>query len=217
VYYKRIFLQVIIFLFGSLGSKNYLYSQVLSNPVSALKEKREFIYGIDNRRTHIKEHSTIIYGIYVGIGFGGKLRLKSGISGVPFEKGKFLDEQGLVRKNKLVFFNLGEEFDFFIHHKFRLTTYLQSGIGYNFFRKLDKFDTEIEKGNYLIIPIELGMHANYDIYTWLRFKVGGGWRLVAPYYANDLSGYYLKLGIGVDAELLFEVFKNKRVHPILMN
>lgn len=170
-------------------------------------EKREFIYGIDNRRTHIKEHSTIIYGIYVGIGFGGKLRFKTGISGVPFEKGKFIDEQGLVRKNKLLFLNIGEEFDFYIYRKFRLTTYLQSGIGYNFYRKIDQFNVEIKKGNYLIIPIELGIHGNYDVVSWLRVKLGGGWRLVAPYEANDLSGYYVKLGIGVDTERLFEFFK----------
>ncbi len=211
------FLRLMICFTVSFSTSASLNSQVLSNPVLALKEKREFIYGIDNRRTHIKEQSTIIYGIYVGIGFGGKLRLKSGISGVPFEKGEFLDEQGLVKKNKLIFFNLGEEFDFFIHHKFRLTAYVQSGIGFNFFRKLDKFNVEIEKGNYLIIPIELGVHANYDIVPWLRTKVGGGWRLVAPYDANDLSGYYLKLGIGVDADLLIEMFKNRNIHATSMN
>ena len=68
------------------------YSQNITNPFESLKEKKEIVYGLDNRRTHIHQHNTVIYGLYAGIGFGKKLRVKIGINGTPFEVGKFVDE-----------------------------------------------------------------------------------------------------------------------------
>lgn len=192
-------------LFPSFGN-----AQELSNPFQTFKEKKVFIYGVDNRRTHIKSHSTLIYGLYLGIGFGGKLRFKAGISGTPFEKGKFTDDQGKIKKNRLVFINLGEEFDFLIINRFRMTTYFQAGLGYNYFRVLDASKIEIQRGRNLIIPLESGLQANYDLLPWLRAKVGGGWRFVLPDYSYDLSGYYIKIGFSIDRKKLCEVYRNKR-------
>ena len=206
---KKQQLKIIVLLIVSL-SPLYSAAQQFSNPVRTINEKKEFIYGIDNRRTHIKEHSTLIYGVYMGVVFGDKLRFKAGVSGTPFEKGKFIDEQGILRKNKLLFINLGEEFDFLIINKFRLTAYLQTGVGYNYYRKINALGNEVEKGKYLIIPIETGIHANYDILPWLRIKLGGGWRFVLPDYSYDLSGYYIKTGLSINIKKLKEVYRFKR-------
>lgn len=88
-------------------------SQNVTNPFETLKKKKEIVYGLDNKRTHIHQHHTIIYGLYSGISFGKKLRFKIGINGTPFEVGKFVDENGVIKKNRLLFASLGEEFDFF--------------------------------------------------------------------------------------------------------
>jgi hypothetical protein len=54
------------------------YAQTITNPFEILKKKKEIVYGLDNRRTHIYQHHAVIYGLYSGISFGKKLRLKIG-------------------------------------------------------------------------------------------------------------------------------------------
>lgn len=171
------------------------YSQNITNPFETLKKEREIVYGLDNRRTHIYQHHTVIYGLYSGISFGKKLRIKIGINGTPFEIGKFVDENGIIKKNRLFFASVGEEFDFYQHKKISLTTYLQAGIGNNFYRHLNQNGTEVNKGEQLIIPIETGLHFSYDLLTYLKLKTGIGWRFVTPNNSRKLSGYYVKLGL----------------------
>ena len=171
------------------------YSQNITNPFETLKKEREIVYGLDNRRTHIYQHHTVIYGLYTGISFGKKLRFKIGINGTPFEIGKFVDENGIIKKNRLFFASIGEEFDFYQYKKFGMTTYLQAGIGNNFYRQLNQNGIEVNKGKQLIIPIETGLHFSYDLLTYLKLKTGFGWRFVAPNNSRELSGYYVKLGL----------------------
>jgi len=170
-------------------------SQNVENPFETLKKKKEIVYGIDNRRTHIYQHHTVIYGLYSGISFGKKLRFKIGINGTPFEVGRFVDENGILKKNRLFFASLGEEFDFYQYKKFGMTTYLQAGIGNNFYRQLTQSGTEVNKGKQLIIPIETGLHFSYDLLTYLKLRTGLGWRFVPPNNSRELSGYYVKLGL----------------------
>ena len=170
-------------------------SQNVTSPFETLKKKKEIVYGLDNRRTHIYQHHTVIYGLYSGISFGKKLRFKIGLNGTPFEVGKFVDENGIVKKNRLLFASLGEEFDFYQYKKFGMTTYLQAGIGNNFYRQLNQIGTEVNKGKQLIIPIETGLHFSYDLLTYLKLKTGFGWRFVAPNNSRELSGYYVKVGL----------------------
>ena len=171
------------------------YSQNITNPFETFKKKKEIVYGIDNRRTHIYQHHTVIYGLYSGISFGKKLRFKIGLNGTPFEVGNFVDENGIVKKNRLLFASLGEEFDFYQYKKFGMTTYLQAGIGNNFYRQLNQIGTEVNKGKQLIIPIETGLHFSYDLLPYLKLKTGFGWRFVAPDNSRELGGYYVKLGL----------------------
>lgn len=185
-------------------------AQELVNPIEAIKKKKELIYGIDNRRTHIKQQSTLIYGGYIGVGFDDKVRIKLGISSTPFERGLLVDDLGVIKRNRLIFMNLGEEYDFLIIQKFRMTTYLQTGIGFNYFRKINKYQVVVEDGRELIIPIELGLNLNYDILPWLRLKTGGGWRFVFPEYSQGLSGYYIKIGASLKTKLFLEFYRERR-------
>ncbi len=171
------------------------YSQIITNPFETLKEKKEIVYGLDNRRTHIHQQQTVIFGLYSGISFGKKLRLKIGINGIPFEVGKFVDDNGILKRNRLLFVSIGEEYDFFQLNKFGITTYLQAGIGNNFYRQLNTSGTEVNKGRELIIPIETGLHFSYDLKSYLKLKTGFGWRFVAQKKSRELSGYYVKLGL----------------------
>ena len=171
------------------------FSQTVNKTREIFKEKKEIVYGLDNRRTHIYEHHTVIYGLYSGISFGKKLRVKLGASGTPFEVGKFLDDNGLLKRNRLLFFSLGEEFDFFQYKKLGMTSYLQAGMGNNYFRRFDSYGQLVNEGRQFIIPLETGLHFSYEMTSYLRLKTGFGWRFVLPNYSKGLSGYYVKLGL----------------------
>jgi hypothetical protein len=186
------------------------YAQTITNPFEILKKKKEIVYGLDNRRTHIYQHHAVIYGLYSGISFGKKLRLKIGINGTPFEVGKVVDENGMLKRNRLLFASIGEEFDFYQFKKFGMTTYLQAGIGNNYYRNLNTSGTAVNKGKELIIPIETGLHFNYDLMPYLKLKTGFGWRFVAPNNARALSGYYVKLGLGVNLKKLKETREERK-------
>lgn len=188
---SKTFSFVIILLYFSKG-----FSQTLTAPFEILKEKKEIVYGLDNRRTHIHQHHTVIYGLYSGISFGEKLRFKIGINGTPFEVGKFVDENGMLKRNRLLFASIGEEYDFYQLKKFGMTTYLQAGIGNNYYRNLNTSGIEVNKGKEIIIPIETGLHFSYDLMPYLKLRTGFGWRFVTPKNSRALSGYYIKLGLG---------------------
>lgn len=168
----------------------------------------EFKYGLDNRRTHIHEQNTLIYGAFIGLGIKERLRLKVGISGTPFEVGKSEVSAGITQRNRLYFLTLGEEFDVYFYKRFKLTTYFQMGYGYNDYRRLETLSsTTIHSGRHLIIPLEIGMHSNYYFYPWLSLKVGGGWRFVFPAESGYLSGYYLKLAFGFSTTKFLKAYR----------
>jgi hypothetical protein len=75
-----------------------------------------------------------------------------------------------------------------------MTTYLQAGIGNNFYRQLNQNGIEVSKGKELIIPFETGLHFSYDLLKYLKLRTGFGWRFVIPNHSRALSGYYVKLG-----------------------
>jgi hypothetical protein len=69
----------------------------------AYKEKREIIYGLDNRPTDIKRGQTVIYSLYSGFGFGKILRYEFEISGTPFELLKVTDNNGISKRRRILF------------------------------------------------------------------------------------------------------------------
>lgn len=180
----------------------------IPNPLSMLKEKREFIYGIDNRRTQVQKHHTVIYGLYTGISFGKRLRFKIGVNGTPFEVGRHADNRGILTRNRFFFISLGEEFDFYQFKKLSFTSYLQAGYGVNYYRSLQTNGIEMLKNQEGILPFEAGLHCNYELCHYLKLRTGAGWRYVAPKHANDLGGYYIKLGLTFSLKKFKELRKN---------
>lgn len=183
-----------------LSNTTSLISQL--NPADSSNQLK-FIYGFDNRRTQISEQNTLIYGGYIGAGYNDKIRMKLGISGIPFEVGRITNELGFQQRNRFYFFNVGLEYDFLIKNKFRLTAYGQFGAGENFYRYTNpNLPSNFEiSGKALFLPLELGSHANYDLFPWLRLKLGGGWRFSLYEPTDYLSGYYIKLGASINLPL----------------
>ena len=152
----------------------------------------------------------MIYGLYCGIGFGKNLRLKLGINGNPFPIKFQLHPLPLHKHNRMAFISLGEEYSFFRYKKLTFITYLQAGLGYNFYSILDDREEIIHTGREWVAPLEIGLHTAYALNPWLSAKVGSGWRFVFPDREHDLSGYYLKLGLGIDTEYVWKWYQQKR-------
>lgn len=184
-----------------------VYAQTLENPMESLQKEKEFIYGIDNRRTHLYGNAALIYGLFVGFGFNGNLRFKTGISGTPFRVINYRQSTNQWQENRLFFITVGEEFDFLIVKRFRLTAYLQGGIGYNYIKNYDLKFLAISNKKKLIVPFETGLNTNYSLNNWLRLIIGGGWRFVEPHPSNELSGYYLKIGLNINSKKLWREVK----------
>jgi len=197
------------FLLLKLLSLHNLHCQGFSDPFQVVRNKPLFIYGIDNRRTHIHEQSTVIYGVYAGMGFGDRLRFKFGVAGTPFERGRLKDKMGNLTKHRLLFCTIGEEFDFFSINKFRFTTYVQGGIGYNYYRLIQASGIANNVARKIVYPLEMGLHSSYALKPWLALKLGAGWRFV--FQSNSLNGYYIKLGIGIKASELMKAFQKQRL------
>lgn len=202
---RLIYIVLLLCLF--VNSSLTVYSQTIENPIVSLKKEKEFIYGIDNRRTHLYGNAALIYGLFVGFGFNGNLRFKTGISGTPFRVINYTQSTNRWKENRLFFITVGEEFDFLIVKRFRLTAYLQGGIGYNYIKNYDLKFLAISSKKTLIVPFETGLNTNYSINHWLRLIVGGGWRFVEPNPSNALSGYYLKIGLNINSKKLWRELK----------
>ncbi len=171
-------------------------AQRFLNPLLQFAEKKQPIFGLDNRHTPVRGKWGVIYGAYTGIGMGKHLRLKIGVSASPFGLGEIDSLLPRSRISRLGFLTLGEEVDFFRHGKFTWTSYLQGGIGYDYFRWMGPQAQLLDKGKEAIFPLELGLQTSYQINTWLAAKAGGGWRWVFPDNRHELGGPYLKFGLG---------------------
>ncbi len=191
-----LYMRCISVIFFLIFAVNELNAQSPWQLEDTIRKKYEWIYGFDNRRTHIQSQGTLIYGVFTGVGYRDKVRLKIGLNGTPFEVGNLFDVDDNLKRNRLVFLTVGNEFDFYQKDKFRLTAYSQVGYGFNFFRITNQDNQVITEEQRNIIPLELGVHGNYYLFPWLSVKLGGGWRWVFPEVSSELSGYYLKIALG---------------------
>ena len=100
----------------------------------------------------------------------------------------------------MLYFSIGEEFDFYQYKNFTFTTYIQAGIGSNYYRLVDDAGVEIQRNVEGIFPLEAGLHFSYDLKPYLKLKSGIGYRFLFPNDANELSGYYFQLGVSFNVK-----------------
>ncbi len=188
--------------------------QTVQNPFSLAKGERKFIYGLDNRRTHIDAASTSIYGVYGGIGFSQRrLRFKFGANVSGNYREKPLPD-GSFQRNRMAFASLGEEIDLVnLHPKLRLISYINGGAGFELVR------TYAEDGQRIgpfkrdwVFPIEPGLVLGFDVVPFLTLRLGGGWRVVFSDQAeNRLDGYFVKIGAQLHTREAVGAYKAWRV------
>lgn len=142
------FLLVIICFFESKP----LVAQHFSNPMKDMRGKLRIIGGLDNRRTFMNGNQSVIYGLYCGVGLGKNLRLKLGVNGNPFPIKFHLPFFSQRQHNRMMFLSLGEEYSFFHYKRFSLISYLQVGLGFNYYSILDNQENVIHRSQNQLFP-----------------------------------------------------------------
>lgn len=85
---------------------------------------------------------------------------------------------------------------------------MQVGIGINTINKYNPIKS-FEPEKHLIYPGEFGLHSTYQITPIFGLKLGRGYRYVYAPDQESLSGYYSKIGLSVDAKLLWKKLKTR--------
>jgi hypothetical protein len=166
-----------------------LFCQVDSLLLAPFKEKKSFTYGLNNRGTFLLSERGTIYGIYMGIQYGERMKHVITVN----SNGFWIGQGDQVR---LIYAGIAEEFTFLVVKRFEFISYIHGGIGFANYRKVivpGRYETDRE----LVSPFEFGIHASYQMLDWLELKGGGGYRVVLLNELNELNGVYYKVGASI--------------------
>lgn len=182
-------------------------SQKLSNFLKYYEREWEPTVGFNNRRTHIYNELGTLYGFRFGLNFDKRLKNTLGINTTLFRLGQPQDDIQNFKTTRLWFFSVTEEFRFYTYKKFSTISFASLGLGWSFQNEYSPQMNLLNSSRNTIVPIELGLHAEYRLWHWLALKAGGGWRFFPVGYDQGLAGYYIKLGAGVNAKWVISLLK----------
>ena len=141
-----------------------------------------------------------IYCGYVGIKFGHQLKHVVTLNSTVFWVGNYRQSSGQEPMEiQLNYAGFAEEFRFWKHNRWSLSSYIHFGVGKGRFRLEHSVDSE------WLYPIEMGIHGAYSINKWLEIRGGGGYRYIFNSKELPLHAFYYKLGVGLN----FKEFKNR--------
>lgn len=199
---KTLLLSVVL-----ITSASQVFGQKLSDLVDLYKEEAEFTFGLNHRRTHIYNEFGTIYGAFFGLNFDRRLKNTFLFSSTIFPIGKASDLDASYKRTRLHFAGVTEEYTYFKRNRFRLSTYASLGYGISQYELLSPQGLVMEQGRVGIMPLELGLHAAYELIPWLELRVGAGWRFFLLGHDKGLSGYYAKVALGLKYTALKNALK----------
>lgn len=194
---------IAILCFGSVSGKAQF--AVLDSIATALKGEHAVFLGFHNRNTFILSERTKLFGIVGGLDFDERVKLYAGLYGFGREDGTILiGRQDLGVDTAFRFtstsnFSLGIDYDYFKKNRLSLSIPLQIGIG-NVAYEYTQSDrrTMVRSDNYLVLPIETGMNAYYELLPWAGIKAGAGYRLsMGKKEVRRLSSPYYNFGLAI--------------------
>lgn len=170
--------------------------QIDSLLIAPFKEKKSITYGFNNRRTFLLNSSSTIYGLYMGIQYGKRLKHVITINSNGFWAG---EEQQV----QLLYGGLAEEFTFLSLKRFDFISYIHAGLGIARYREMNSSGSYIISRE-LISPIELGIHGSFSVNSWLALNGGAGYRFVLLEEIDQLDHIYYKIGLSLSIEKFLE-------------
>jgi hypothetical protein len=166
---------------------------------SFYKSEARFTYGLNNRRTAFKENNSTIFGLYAGVEWGDKLRHVLTFNSTVFWIEQ-RNERGILETFHLNYIGFAEEFDFFEHNRWLLTSYLHSGLGKYTLRTPQAII--MNETSRWVVPLETGIQCSYNLLPWLRLIAGGGYRWILRDELSALNGVYYKASAAVNLKKL---------------
>lgn len=179
------------------------------------QHKRRFIIGFDGKRSFIGDLNIKVFGLRGGYEYNGRTSILVGIYNTT-DKIKNIDSSSNIPGSPKVYkssVGLGYisgilEYRFYKDKKWELSVPMQLGIGagrLNYYRN----DTLISKKAPIVLPIELGFNANYNIKWWLTITGGIGTRV--SLVNTQFNGAFYSLGIQLNTEAIYRrLFKKKK-------
>ena len=148
--------------------------------------ENEFIFKLENRSTHINSEFVTIYGLAVGVDIHHKYRIK--VSG-----SSTLGTVGLYNRSSLQFASIGMEFDLNDYDLITIIPFFNLGFGLHEYR----FPDGNLSGSETFVPLEIGVYGSYHFLPWADLKLGGGSRIILKSEFDNLTNYFLKIGLGI--------------------
>ena len=152
--------------------------------------KRKLTYGLINRQTQLMDERSTIYGAYVGVKYGERMRhvftINSNVVLPAYQQPRV----------QLGFVGLAEEYTFLTRGRFSFHLYTHLGFGST--RLVDEVTSLPIPPRKWVCPVEGGLHTSYAVNSWFKLNAGAGYRSVFLYGSNELDGGYYKVGLSMD-------------------
>ena len=166
------------------------HAQIDSLLIAPFKEKRKLTYGLINRQTQLMDEKSTIYGAYVGVKHGDRMKhvftINSNVVLPAFQ-------QPAVQ---LGFIGIAEEYTFLTRGRFSFHLYTHLGLGTT--RLVDEVTALPVPPRKWVVPLEGGLHTSFAVNSWLKVNAGAGHRSVALFGSDELDGGYYKVGLSMD-------------------
>jgi hypothetical protein len=178
------------------------FGQLDSFLTAPFKDKKSFTYGLNNRRTILLNDHASIYGIYMGIQYGNRMKHVVTLNSTLLWAGN-------GPQVRLSYVGFAEEFTFLSIRRLGLISYIHGGFGYASYRNLPGSAQASRRD--AVGPLEMGIHLSYGLWDWLQLKGGAGYRIVLPNKNPELNSVYYKVGASVNLRLLKKKLNSQ--HP----
>lgn len=186
---------------------NSLYAALYHEKTKEQEEQKRYIFGFNNRRAIVNQKNFLIIGMYAGIEFNQKHKIKLGLNGNLKPYNIFNHPSNLNNNKRILFFSIGEEYLIYKFRRFSLYTYTHLGIGLNIIDEFSETSLSTQREVKLILPAEYGLLSNYSLCRYTTFNFGFGFRNVFPNH-NNLNGIFLKIGLNLNGNE-FKKFKTE--------
>ncbi|MCG8576712.1 MAG: hypothetical protein MI810_17670 [Flavobacteriales bacterium] len=192
--YKGQTVLLLIFLLGS-----FLGRAQFKGMFRHFKEEKVVTYGLNNRKTRFLNDPSTLYGGYIGIKYGNRLKHVITLNSTVFWVGNELDNTNLTTEVQLNFAGLSEEYVYWKTPKWNFATYLHFGAGKARFRSWNQPSNPSFSSRW-VFPAELGLHSEFALNSWLGIRGGVGYRYVFNSSEWPLHGFYYKIGAGLNTQ-----------------
>ncbi len=168
-----------------------------------MQSKPRVFVGFHNRNTFIRSDQTKLYGIVGGLDYNRKVKIYLGLYGFGGQNRTVLindpefNIDTVYRSLSTNNLSFAMEYTYFNRNRLSLSLPVQAGFGGVYLDYVGD-NRLLKQTNNLVIPVEFGTNAYFEILNWLGLKGGVGYRIsLGNGEVSKLSSPYYNLGLAV--------------------